>query len=379
MRLGDALVAKGIIDEKQLKQALETQMICGGHLGTCLIELGYVDEHLLGRVLADLLGVRYAHPGLFHNIDPKVIEAIPASVVEKHKAIPLNLKGRVLQVAMVEPKNLPALDELAFVSSCRVESWLAPEARIFEAMERYYDIPRRMRYISLCQQMDAEPAKPAAAPKVQVATASIGGAASIVDAGPQELGGSIVIGPTGRRTPGPAGAGRRANTSAPTPTETPLPIEEILCRAESVDDIAQAVIERAAEGLQRAILFMIRGSDALIWHSHGLTLDRETRQGLTFAVVDEPVFALPIGDPYYRGLVPRDPLYSRFFRKLGIDTPAEVLIVPAHFNDRLVAILYGDGGAQGRVQGPAEDYLRIMQQLSLTLNLLAIKKKIRSI
>jgi len=376
------LVARGVIDEKQLKQALETQMICGGHLGTCLMELGYVDEHLLGRILAELLGVRYAHPGLFHNIAPEVIATIPAPMVERLKVIPINMKGRLLQVAMVEPKNLPALDELSFVTSCRVESWLAPEARIFEAMERYYEIPRRMRYISLCQQMDSEETRPAAE-KTQVATAAVGGAGPIVDAvpipepGPSEVSGAIVLPSSSRGAVRSAGAGRRPVATDTSP-ETPS-LEEALCRAETVDEIAQVVIERVAEELRRAVLFMIKGPDALIWHSHGLGLDRERMQGLTFPVVDEPVFALPIGDPCYRGLVPGDPVYSAFFRKLGIERPTEVLIVPAHFNDRLVAILYGDGGTEGRVHGSAEQYLRIMQQLSLTLNLLAIKKKIRSI
>jgi len=380
VRLGDALVAKGIINETQLKRALETQMICGGHLGTCLIELGYLDENRLGRVLADLLGVRYAHPGLFHNVEPEVIARIPAAVVEKLKVIPLNLKGRLLHVAMVEPKNLPALDELAFATSCRIEPWIAPEARIFEAMERYYGIPRRMRYISLCQQMDSEGEEPPRAVIAQAATASIGGVAPFPDAGPTEVHGSIVIPPSRKAAPAPASAAARpSRRPAPPEPDAPLALAESLCEAESVDDVAQAIIERVARGMKHAVLFMVRDDKATIWHSHGLGLSRERMLQLSFPVVDEPVFALPLGDPYYRGPVPADPLYRAFYAKLGLEMPAEALIVPAHFNDRLVAILYGDGGKDGRVEGPGEDYLKMMTQVSLTLNLLAIKRKIRSV
>src|SRR5262245_2664750 len=132
MRLGEYLVEKGIISKEQLKKALSAQLIYGAHLGTCLIELGFLEEDVLGGILADLLGVRYVQPDLLDEIPPQVIGVLPQSVVERRKTIPFDLKDRTLHVAMVDPRNPVALDELAFVSGCRVEPWISPEVRIFQ-------------------------------------------------------------------------------------------------------------------------------------------------------------------------------------------------------------------------------------------------------
>ena len=68
MRLGESLIQRGFITESQLKEALHAQLIYGGHLGTCLIELGYVNERQIGHVLADLFDVPYASVEMFEEI-----------------------------------------------------------------------------------------------------------------------------------------------------------------------------------------------------------------------------------------------------------------------------------------------------------------------
>lgn len=154
MRLGEHFIQKGIITKQQLEQALRAQLIFGGHLGTCLMEMGLVDEQLLGESLAAIFGVRYAPPGLFSDIPRSVIETMTQRLVEKYHAVPFERTNRMLHVAMIDPKNLPALDEISFATACKIEPWVAPEARIFQVMERYYDIPRRQRYIAVCQDME---------------------------------------------------------------------------------------------------------------------------------------------------------------------------------------------------------------------------------
>lgn len=165
MKLGEVLLAEGVIEPHHLKEALDAQLIYGGHLGTCLIELGYLQEELLGKALAWTFGVAYAPHPMFLDVPRYVIGAVPQKLVEKHSAIPFRLKDKVLDVAMIDPRNLQAIDEIRFASGYAVQTWIAPEVRIFQAMERYYDVPRRIRYVTLCRQLEKEggPSDPATA------------------------------------------------------------------------------------------------------------------------------------------------------------------------------------------------------------------------
>ena len=149
MRLGEMLITQKLIDERQLKSALDAQLIYGGHLGTCLIELGYVDDESLGRMLAIAHGVAYAPREQVLEPQQDALGAVPKSVIEKHCAVPFRMEDRTVQLAMIEPTNLDRIDELAIVSGHPVCPYVSPEIVIRYAMERHFGIPRKSRYIAV--------------------------------------------------------------------------------------------------------------------------------------------------------------------------------------------------------------------------------------
>ena len=108
-KLGEVLVEKRIIDASQLKKALDAQLIYGGHLGTCLVELGFVDVDRLGLVLSEQFRVGQALREKLTAIEPSVLARLPAKLAERHQAVPFELVDRVLHVALVDPRNLPWL------------------------------------------------------------------------------------------------------------------------------------------------------------------------------------------------------------------------------------------------------------------------------
>jgi hypothetical protein len=154
IRLGEILIQKGIINEEQLRKALNAQLIYGGHLGTCLIELGYVDDRRLGETLAETLHVDYARFETLLDVGRDVIEVVPKKLVEKHLVVPFDLHQRVLQVAMVDPRNCFGIDELSFASGYKVQPFVSPELVILHFMDRYYEIPRERRYICLAKALE---------------------------------------------------------------------------------------------------------------------------------------------------------------------------------------------------------------------------------
>src|SRR5689334_12601613 len=114
LKLGELLVRKGMVTETQLAEGLRAQQLFGGRLGTNLVELGYLTEHALAQFLSEQTGLPAIGAADLENIPPTVTKAIPREVVVRHKIIPLSLHQRRLRVAMADPTDIKAVDEVSF-------------------------------------------------------------------------------------------------------------------------------------------------------------------------------------------------------------------------------------------------------------------------
>ncbi len=137
-RLGELLVRNKLIDEKQLAKALEEQKTSGGRLGVSLVKLGYLKEEDLAAFLSRQYGVPSINLSEF-EIDQSVIKLVPAEVVQKYQLIPVNRAGSTLIVAMADPSNIFAIDDIKFMTGYNVEVVVAAEASIKLAIDKYYD------------------------------------------------------------------------------------------------------------------------------------------------------------------------------------------------------------------------------------------------
>ena len=137
-RLGELLVRNKLIDENQLAKALEDQRASGGRLGASLVKLGYLQEEDLAAFLSRQYGVPSINLSEF-DIDENVIRLIPAEVVQKYQLIPVNRAGATLIVAMADPSNIFAIDDIKFMTGYNVEVVVAAEACIRNAIDKYYD------------------------------------------------------------------------------------------------------------------------------------------------------------------------------------------------------------------------------------------------
>ena len=115
IRLGDALVDKGLITQEQLQEALTKGKLAGKRVGLILVEMGLVTEQEIVRVLAEQLNV--PHIDLSHYlIEPSTVRLIPEPVARRHQLIPINKVGNKLTVAMVDPLNIVAIDDVALMT-----------------------------------------------------------------------------------------------------------------------------------------------------------------------------------------------------------------------------------------------------------------------
>jgi type IV pilus assembly protein PilB len=136
-RLGEILVKDSLISADQLKQALDYQKKNGGRLGTCLVKLGLVSDDDITAVLSR----QYWVPSInlkFYEVDPSVIKLVPQETAIRYQIVPLSRVGSTLTIAMTDPTNVFAMDDIKFMTGFNVEPVVASETAISEAIHKFY-------------------------------------------------------------------------------------------------------------------------------------------------------------------------------------------------------------------------------------------------
>lgn len=136
-KIGEMLLKSGLISEQQLQEALQLQKSNGGKLGFNLVKLGYVKEEDITSLLSEQYGVPAIHLEHF-DIDESVLKHIPADIAQKFLLIPIERTGAVLTVAMADPSNVFAIDQIRFLTGYTIEPVVASEASIRKAIEKCY-------------------------------------------------------------------------------------------------------------------------------------------------------------------------------------------------------------------------------------------------
>ena len=137
VRLGELLTKASLISQDQLKEALRVQKETGGKLGETLIKLGFVSEEDITECLSQQFGVPSINLQHF-EIDGSVIKLIPADVARKYNILPVNKTGATITIAMADPTNVFAMDDIKFMTGYNVEPVVASELGIKAAIDNYY-------------------------------------------------------------------------------------------------------------------------------------------------------------------------------------------------------------------------------------------------
>jgi len=136
-KLGEILVRENLLTPQQLREALDFQREHGGRLGFNLVKMGLVSDDMITAVLSRQYGVPSVNLELF-DIDDSVIRLIPRDVADKYSVLPLSRVGATLTLAMVDPTNVFAMDDIKFMTGLNIEPVVVSEASVQDSIARYY-------------------------------------------------------------------------------------------------------------------------------------------------------------------------------------------------------------------------------------------------
>src|SRR5213593_663982 len=139
-KLGKLLVSANLITESQLNEALVAMKQGRGttRLGSTLVKMGYIPEEKLLQFLSRQYRVAAVDLKMYQHIDPAIIKLVPLELVKKHVVLPLRRVGATVTVAMMDPTNMVALDDLKFRTNYTIEPVIAAESSLLEAIKKYY-------------------------------------------------------------------------------------------------------------------------------------------------------------------------------------------------------------------------------------------------
>lgn len=386
LKLGELLVQEELISAAQLEEALKYQVIFGGRLGTNLIEMGFLAEGEIARVLSKKLGVPFAPTEALMNIPPQVIQAVPREIVKKYRVIPLRLENRRLTLAMADPTDFQATEEIAFRTGFVIKPVITPELRLVLALEKYYQIERDLRYIQAgvrkSHPSSGSAEKMAAKPKT--ATPPANRRAGPPNDRPSSAGTSKSpppAAPTPRLPPSESTAEEIFPTDGmgeevPGGRHTLETVSDQLTEARDREDIAAVLTDYLGQEFDRGALFLLRGPTAMGW--------RAMARGK--AVCDFEQLEIPLEEAsalktvaenksYYLGPLQRTPYNSLMLQAFDGLVPAAALLVPLILMGRVIGILYADGN-NANLGERLFDLQKLTAKAAMAFEILILKNKI---
>jgi hypothetical protein len=357
IKLGELLVQNQLITQHQLKEALHAQTIFGGKLGTNLVELGYVNEMDLAKLLSTQLGIPCVEAGDFDKLDQDVLKIVPISLVEKHRVIPLELEGKNLRLAMSDPTNFPSIDEISFATGLRIDPVVAPEILLVYAIEKYYDVARSVRYIraaGMAQNL-AETATAASATKPRIE----GNPEQLLRVGEKQI---------------------ELETANEEMAVEGFPIHQVvtqLIRANNVNDVLEVIRAFVSQDFNYAAVFLLSGETAVGATHVGGKLPLDLFQEYSFPInSSELLFKVWNTREPFHGIPTISGVDHWYFSELGFPMDRPTLCIPVITGDRVTCIILASENKKGELLDMLETYSLLVEKLSYSFEMLYLKKQI---
>lgn len=370
-KLGETLIEEGLLDARRLQEALRSQRIFGGSLGSNLLQLGFIDEESLGRVLGKVYGVPVAQRIDLLGASPEVVKLLPTEFTKRHRALPFKVEGHRLHLALQNPADSLAVHEAAFLTGFQVVPHVASESVLRDALAHHHrgdgssSRPGAATMTGAFQAMPARPGhetgpvrvitSPHEAPADSASQRGTGASdrahAPLTHSRPPELAATPArdasTGPHPQRggAEPPRGAAPRGamTPSAPVAPQTTASLASLgreLAGATSRDEILRALLDEVARMTPRSIVFVVKGDEAVATLFRGVDVGQR-RLALP---LDRPsvLDAVREESPMSYGPVALTAANQDFYTLLGGRVPRVAFVLPVYVRKRAVVALYGD-------------------------------------
>ena len=336
MRLGQALLLRGLVTLDQLEAATIRQVTAGGRLGTNLVELGFVNDQDLRETLAAMHSVRPVDPAELRAIPPELTGLLTPAMAERNRAIPFRRDRYGLHVATTDPANLRVLDDMRARFGREVRPYVISECRLLYCLKKYYGVEPYHRYAHLMAAFAAGEAQGARDEKGPTPTLR---EEDLMDA-------------------------RRV-------------FAQRLAQAASREDLARALLRYAGTFLDRAALFVMQGGKAVGWLALG---DREARERigqLVLPLTGKGLLAeVARSQTVYVGHLSDGPEDELLREALGTPGARAACVLPITYENRPVLLLYGESPRPAALAARQADLTRAALQASLALQILVLRNRL---
>jgi hypothetical protein len=369
LKLGELLLKEKMITPDQLDEGLKNQMIYGIRLGSSLIEMGYVDEHALANLLSKKLGVLCVDSKELASIPKEVIQKFPRDLVEKFHVVPFKLEGNRLSLAMSDPTDFTAIEEIGFITGYVVQPFIAPDVYISRALSSYYRVSLR----EVCYQQVADlwkkkrVSKPAEPVTISIPTfsetgellnvtipAEFEGFANMLDDEPEDM--------------------YLLSENVDKYTVDRLSLD--FAAARSRDDVANVFINYLGQEFTTGALFIVRGNAAVGWR--GVSGNEKIAGfGDVSVLLSKPSVLRDIIETrnYSMGALINTPENGQILKALHIRPETPLLVLPVIMLNKVVAavLVSADMDSLGR---RLVELQKLIRKASLAFEMLIIKNKI---
>jgi hypothetical protein len=314
MRVGEALIREGLITRQQLDLALQRQVQFGGRIGTNFVELKILSEEELTKFLGRYFRVPPVLPEMLASLEEEVLSAVSTEIVEKYKILPFRKDRSRLHAAVLNPRDLKAIDELRFVTGYDIIPYVITELRLLYALEKYYGIKRELRYISVVDRFDPEA-------KVEV------------DSIDKIKAAFVAVGET--------------------------------------EEIAGILIQAAYKIAERVAVFIIKGGKIAGWKARGLSVEGFSTTDKEISIFSD---VLKRGS-HYRGPVLNIKGNEALIKALS-GTPQDALLMPITIRDKAVALFYVDNGNRSVLNANVGYLSKLAAMAGVAFEMMILRKKI---
>jgi hypothetical protein len=379
LKLGELLIKEGIITQDQLDEALKCHVIFGVKLGSSLIELGFIDEDVLLNLLSRKLGVPPVNHAELNEVPSAVIKRLSPAVAEKYRVIPIKLENKCLHVAMSDPTDFKAQDELAFITGNIIVPNIAPDIQILYTLEKYYGVKLDHRYVSASYELKKLRSR------VKIDDTSV----FITDDSQYSISADYESTHSANdliNVPIPkvlnSGAHRQApEVQKPTARQTIelYTIDKLsldFSRARNRNDVADIFIRYLGQEFNKCALLTIRGNSAVGWRAVvGGKQVKDFEQVSIEISKSSELGEIFIGNHHFFGALAETPANLPLTRALNLTGFNTILSLPVVMNDRVVAMIVVSSDAVS-LQRRLEELQKLVYKASLTFQIMVLKNKL---